>query len=137
MPAVPRLAPGGLYLRERHRARGQGRVEYLVACPAERLGAIHGDIRVAQEIVRPVITRRTDGDANAGCGAHVVPVQMERLLQGLSEPLRNAYRVTAVRDIIEQDHELIAAKARHRIAGAEARLPPASDRDELLIPDQM
>src|SRR5437879_10629850 len=67
------------------------------------------------------IPRRTEDDANAGCGAHVVPVQTEWPRQVLLQPLGNACRVTDVCDVIEQDRELIASKTRHEIGRASCR----------------
>src|SRR5438105_14288558 len=108
-----------------------------MARSAERLGTIHRDIRIAQEVFWLLIPRRTQGDADAGSGAHVVPVQPERLRQARVETLGKVDRVADVRDLLEQDRKLIATQTRHGIARAQTRLQAARDGNQLLIPDGM
>ena len=72
------------------------------------------DRGVPQHFFRPYVARAADGDANRGRREHLMPFDVERLLQRQPQPLRHPDRVAGVGDVVEEDGELVASEARQR-----------------------
>ena len=79
-----------------------------------RLGVVHRDVGIAQQLLG-VVVRLREGHADAGGDMRVAAVEHERLLEGLGDRRRDALHVAAIADALEQDRELVAAEARHRV----------------------
>ena len=98
------------------RLRVHRRIERLTLRTSERLRAEHGDVGVAQQIVRIAIAAVAKRDADAGRGVDFVSVDLERLASDICS--RSAIVVAAcVANAFEEDGKLVAAEPRERISG--------------------
>ena len=109
-------------------------VEHLVARLAQRLGPVHGDVGVAQQL----FGRGADpgGDAEAGLGVNqVFPVGAERkrLAEGFEDALGDQLRPGRQRDPVGDDYELIAPQAPQRVGLADHALQSFGHRAEQLV----
>ena len=73
----------------------------------------------------PRLTVADDGNA----------LEVERRTQGLLDAFGHRRHLVVRRDVLDQDGEFVAAKARHRVGGAHAPVQPAGHGDEQLIAD--
>ena len=119
LAAVDGAAQIGLQPEELHGALVHGDVEDLVARLAAGLGAVHGDVGVAQHVLRPVVAGRAEGDADADRGEDLVRADAERHEQR------------------DEHGELVAAEARHGVARAEHVREALRDRDEELVAEDV
>ena len=109
------------------------RIEYLVARLAVIFGAIHRNVRVAQDVVRVLVAGRAQSDADARGGVNLISVEAERLRQLMLHALGDANRNIGIIETVEQDGELITAEPSRCVHWAQAALDAARDGDEQLI----
>ena len=106
------------------------RLEEAVGAAAVRLGAVHRQIRVLDQLVEVGAVLRRHGDADAGIGGEV----MAEAFIGLPDRLLNAghefHDVVGVGDVGLDDRELVAAEPRDEVgipdAAFDPRRPPPS-----------
>jgi hypothetical protein len=89
---------------------------------------------VSQEIRWRVLKWTTEGDPDAGSEENFTPVKSKGTLQALRDPLRDSGCVSWSVNVLDQDGELVPAKARGGILGTQTSLQPIGDRYEQLIP---
>ena len=86
---------------------------------AAALGAVHGDVGRAQQLVRVV----SDGDADARGDEHLAPLEVERRLQVRDHTLGGVDGRGDLH-VLDQDRELVPTEAGDRVA-RRARVPEA------------
>ena len=87
-PIDPRRRPPATRGRVRRRTRRGLRREHLVATLAHRLGLVHRDVRVAEQVVDVGHRRQVDRDADAGADIDRRAGDLDRRLERREEPLR-------------------------------------------------
>ena len=97
---------------------------------AQILGPVHGGVRVPQELLRTRVCGRPGGDADGGRGEHLRAVQVVGSGERFLHPLGDALRLLRVREVSEQQDELVAAQPRHRVARARHVAEAAGDLDQ-------
>ncbi len=70
-------------------------------------------------------------------GEHLAPVQVEGGPEGALDAVREEGGVGGRADVLQEDDELVAAQARHRVRGAEASGEPSGDVDQELVAGHM
>jgi hypothetical protein len=75
------------------------------------LGLIHGDIRVAQQIIGPFMRGLAYGNADAGRNDHFTRTEQDGERQDLRDAVGNGTHVHVVGDAFQQNDELIAAQS--------------------------
>jgi hypothetical protein len=108
-------------------------VEDRVCGAPVRLGAVHRDVGVAQDLLRARAVAVADGDADAAGGEHLVAGEAERTLQLLEHALGVADRLSHVDEALEQESELVAAQARHRVDHPHRAPEPHREGDQQLV----
>jgi len=108
-------------------------VEQLPARLAERLGAIHREVGIAQDRVGAFVSRSARGNADAGAGIDLLSVDRERLAQRILHAVGHAHRVARIMDVRQEDGELVAAKPCQRAAIRCGRIRPG---DHVLAPQR-
>ena len=68
-----------------------------------------------------------DADADARAGENLLAVDVEALVESAQDALGDISSLLRVDDPVEQDGELVAAEARHRIGGAHRRAEPGGN----------
>ena len=94
---------------------------------AARLGRVHRDVGVAQQVVGRVVLRSAGGDADAGAHVDFVAVDPERCAQRADDPLADGEGVFDLA-ALEQDGEFVAAQAGRQVGRAQAAAQPVGDR---------
>ena len=94
--------------------------EDLEAVAPGLLGLVHGQVGVAQQVFRGVGLVRVQGDAQAGGELDVVAVHGQRHGQGLADALDGLDGLARGDELLQQDHEFVAAEARNRVQPAHA-----------------
>ncbi len=123
--AIVQRAPQAGFQREAaHRALVHGGVVDLVAPLAQRLGPVHGQVRVVQHFLGRCVAERAGGNADAGAGVELLALDHERRFKRMHQALGDAHRLVHVVDAVEQDGEFIAAHAGQRIVHAQALPQP-------------
>jgi hypothetical protein len=106
------------------------RVVALVAAAPGRLGPVHGQVGVAQQVVGPLDVALHPGDAHAAAHVQLAPIDHERPGQPLQDALGHLGDVDVVAGVLDEHGELVAAEAGHGVAGPHARVEPLRDLDE-------
>ena len=114
----------GLTRGAQHRLELQAGHDLLVHAPVEQLGpvaagalgAVHRDVGVAHELARGR-RRAADGDADAGRDEQGLAVELERVRERALHAIGDRVHRDRAGDLVEQDDELVAAEAGHRVAG--------------------
>jgi len=112
-------------------------VEDLECLGALSLGAIHGDIGVAQVFLGalPGLVAHRHADA---CGRNdLVVVHLDWLQQCCLNTLGRARRLVDVADVVDDDHEFVTAESADDVVLAQAALEPPTDLDEKAIPREV
>ena len=91
-----------------HRVR-----EELIAVLALLLGAVHRHVSVLEQGVAEVAVTRVARDAEAYAGLHLVTADGKRRAKGFDQALRDGGHGTVILDVADQQHEFVAADARH------------------------
>ena len=88
---------------------------------AGRLGPVHGQVGVAQQLVGPVDVAVHPGDADAGADVQLAVVDQERLAQASRIRSATVSTLGVVAGVLDQHGELVAAEAGHGVARAARR----------------
>ena len=105
-------------------------LEERVLALALSLRRVHRDVCIAEQVVRPILVVAAGGDPDAGRDRQFLPFDRNRDLERLEEPLADRQGSIEVVDVVEEDRELVAAKACGDIARADAVPDPIRDSDE-------
>ena len=73
---------------------------------------------------------RTDGDADGSGGEDLRPVQIVRRREHLLHAARGVHGLLRIGEVAEQQGELVAAEARHGVAGPDDLAQPLRDLDQ-------
>ncbi|KAF5057496.1 hypothetical protein DSECCO2_356120 [anaerobic digester metagenome] len=84
------------------------------------LGAVHADVRVAQQVVGRSVEPRLQDDADRGADLDLVLLDVHGLPDGLQQAAGDADGLLVALEIFEQHRELVAAHAGHGIHAAQA-----------------
>ena len=106
----------------------------LVAALAGRLGPVHGQVGVAQQLVGAVDVAVHPGDAHAAPDVQLAPVDLERLAQPFQHPVGHLDDVDVVAGVLDQHGELVAAEPGHGVAGPHAGVQALGHLDEQPVP---
>src|SRR5947209_2350532 len=104
---------------------------------AAGLGAIHGSVRVANELFRLLVGGRAQRNADAGGGVDLVAIDAERHGERVVNAVRDASSAGKVVDVREQQRELVAADACDRVFRPDAGLQQVADLDEQLVAEDV
>jgi hypothetical protein len=110
-----------------------GRVEDLVATLPLLLGLVHGEVGVSQHLLCPDFFGGAQGDADAGREEYLVSHNGERRPQFLDDPLRDPGGILYAPHLLEQDGELVPAKASRGVPGTQILFQAGADRLEQLV----
>ena len=111
-----------------------GEVEDLEPGVPQRLGAVHGDVGVAEQILGLEVAGRAQHRADARRGHQVPARDAEWRRQGLADPRRGVLDVVRTAHLLEHDGELVSAQARDHVARPERGDQAPGDADEKLVP---
>ena len=112
-------------------------VEQLQPVAPRALGAIHGDVGLAQQRLRVPGGVVGDRDAHARRHAHLGGAHGERLLQSMEDPLGDHECLRVALQILCEDDELVAAQARHSVAVTHRLRQPRRDRGEDVVSERV
>ena len=107
------------------------RLEELDATLAARLGGVHREVRVTEQVFGRR-SRLGDGHAGAAAGEHLLALEVERRAEGGQHPLGDAARGLAVR-LLQQDRELVATEAGDRVLRSHDPAQPLGNRRQQLV----
>ena len=110
-------------------------VEELVGIAAELLRAVHRDVGVLQELLGIVGVVGIDADADRRRHVDVVLLDAERLRDRVEQLLRDAAQHRRIVEILDDDHELVAAEARQQVGLAQRGRELARDALQELVAD--
>ena len=116
-------------------------VEQAMLAAAERLGAVHGDVRGAHQGFDAVAMVGADRDADRSADVDAVPVELERLGNGERDAARDTLDLGGRRDFREEHGELVAGQAREQrprpvasaSLGGDDDAKPVGDHDQQLV----
>ena len=135
--ALDRAAQVGVELELGLGVRVHGGVEHGVPGAAQILGAVHGRVGVAQQLLGPRVRARSHRYADGGGGEHLGAVQIvgsgERLLHAFGSP----HRLVGVGEVAEQQGELVSSQARHRVPWTRHLAQAARDLHQQHVPLRM
>ena len=115
----------GLQLESLQRRLVHGRLEDLVPALAALLGHVHRDVGVAEQLFGiPGLSLLDHGDPEARPDEDLLPLQQERVLEHLHDPIGDVGRLDALAAVLQQDRELVAAQAGRGVGGAKRGLQP-------------
>ncbi len=101
------------------------------------LGAVHGGIGVAEQLLGPRVPAPRDRDADAGGGEHLHSAEIVGRRQLGLDALRVARRVLRSAVVLEEEGELVSAQPRHGVAGPDASEQPLAHRHEQPVAHRM
>ena len=110
-------------------------VEQAMLAAADRLGAIHGDVRGAHQRFDAGAVIGRDGDADRRADVDAVRAQLERLGDGEHDPARDALDLVDRIDFREEHRELVAGEAREQRPGPGAAGEFGVDDDAKAVGD--
>jgi hypothetical protein len=96
------------------------RVVALESAVAGRLGPVHGQVGVAQQLIGPVDIGVHAGDSHAAPHVALAVVDEEGLAEVLQDPLGDRGQFEVVAGVLDEHGELIAAEAGNRVARPDA-----------------
>ena len=91
---------------------------HLEAPLSVALRQVHGEVRIAQEVVGRLLRAPAEGDADAGPHRHIVVVDAKRRRQALGDALGHRGGCLGHRPRLDQHGELVSAEPGHGVAGA-------------------
>ena len=107
-----------------------------------RLGLVHGDIGVLEQIFRTFQMAEEQADADTGRGAALIIPKHARLVQLTANFFRDQFglgsrliRLNA--QLFQHHHEFVTAQPRHAVALAHTGLQPARRHDQQQIAHRM
>ena len=133
--AQERAAQVRLELHELGLALAHRGVEHHRARPALRLGAVHGGVGIPEQLLRLLVGRGAERDADAHRAEDLVTADLERLAGHLVDAIGHHRGVLRRLHVVEQDGELVAAVAGEGVALAQAGLEALAHLDEKLVAD--
>src|SRR5690349_9257203 len=110
-----RLSQIAFELQARNRARVHSLVKQFITRLAIFLGAIHRDVCVTQNVVRPIVTTRAECDADTRRSECRILVEHEWLAQLVLNSLRDSDGISRVSHSAQKNRKLIAAEACKRV----------------------
>ena len=99
--------------------------KHFEARSAERLGFVHGRIRIAQNLGGGVIAGVAGSDADAGGGEHFPAFQFESRMDRLANAVGDANGARGIH-VFQQDGEFVAAQTGNQVAAQRRRASPGS-----------
>ena len=111
-----------------------GRIEHDGAVPPRRLGAVERDIRILEQFEAIAVMVGKRGDPDAGLAGERAAAIAQRRVKPLQQRRCERNRVREPRRLGQEQRELVAAEARHRIPRAETGPEALGDLDEHGIP---
>ena len=130
-----RLAQAGFDLDARAELLTQAEVEQLQAATALGLGPVHRHIGFAQHVFGIGLRIARYRHADAGEHRQLGRAEGKGPLEGVEHALGQRHGLALALDVLGEDHELIAAQTRNRVAVAHQLCEPVRYRDQQLIPD--
>ena len=127
---VQRVAEVRLELQPRQGVGVHAGVEQDVPPLAAGLGAIHGDVGIAEQALAVMLAGFGQGDAQAGGDDEFAPVQREGLCEAAGDRLRQGHGIRFGGEVLQQHHELVAAEPGHGVAGPDAAAQPLRRLDQ-------
>ena len=116
-----------------HRGPHAG-VEDREAALAAGLGYVHGDVGVADQLLRAQVAAVADGDARAHINRHALGPDRHRIREGIHDPARDRDRGgLGVTRLLDHHCELVAAQARRAVLGTQAALQAPGHRHQQLV----
>ena len=126
LPALDRAPQVRPELEAGDRGLAHGGHEPLVRAAAARLGRVHRGVGVAQQVGgRVAVLGQRDADARPE--RHLDAADRERRDEGRGDALGDLVGVPWVRDVLEQERELVTAEPGHRVARPDRRAQPFAD----------
>src|SRR6185369_6467161 len=110
-----RLSQIAFELQPRNRARVHSLVKQFVARLAIFLGAIHRDVCVAQNVVRPIVTARAECDADTRRSECRILVEHEGLAQFVLNSLCDSDGISRISHSAQKNCKLVAAETCKRV----------------------
>ena len=111
-------------------------LEHDEAVLAVPLGAVHRDVRVAQELLRGVAVSRRDPDARGhGDAVLLVLPELEGVLERVEQALGDQFGAGVQRELLGDHHELVPAEAPERVGPADHAVQARGDRLQELVAD--
>ncbi len=116
-------------------------VEQAMLAAAERLGAVHGDVRGAHQGFDAVAMVGADRDADGSADVDAVPVKLEGLGNGDRDAARDTLDLGGRADLREEQSEFVAGQARQQRPaadrfgdlGGDDDAQPVRDHDQQLV----
>ncbi|MCY1409390.1 hypothetical protein D9M71_247390 [compost metagenome] len=112
-------------------------VEEFEAVLAQGLGAVHGQVRMAEDFFRRFVAQGAGGDADAGADVELLAIDQEGRFQGAHQALGDQRRGVGSIDAVQQDGEFIAAHPRQRVALPQAGAESRGDLDDEQVAGQV
>ena len=108
-------------------------LEQLDAALTGRLGGVHGEVGVAEQLV--VGDRRlvAGGDPDARSGEDLMALDLDGMVERVEHPFCDLHDRSHVGGVFEEDGELVAAEPSGGVAGAEAGTQPIGHDPEQLV----
>jgi hypothetical protein len=121
----------GLEIESLRRPSAHVRIEQdVVAGATLRLGLIHGDVSIVQDVVAALArTRERDPDAHGRNGL-VRFAECDRFPELRENAASHVHRSVGVTHVFQQHGELVSTEAGQQVAGAERSLQTLSHRDQ-------
>ena len=94
---------------------------------------IHGDVRVAHDLVGVGVLGQAEGDADAGRGEYFPAADRKGRAQHLLNPERDGVGLLLVAERMQENGELVSAQPGKDVSLPQARLEPPRDRGEQLV----
>ncbi len=110
-------------------------VEELVVVAALLLGLVHGGIRALDERLGVDAVLGEDADSDRCGDVELAPFDMEGIADGFEDLLGDERGVLGMTELGQEQRELVAAEAGHRVAVAHARLNPRRHGLQKLVAD--
>src|SRR5690606_12776069 len=105
-------------------------IEHFGASPASFLGPVHGGVRVAKHLVRPMMIGTAQRHANAERGKQLRVLEIDRLFELRVNSFGNPQGVSWTGHVLQEDGELVSSKPDHGIGWPYAGSQPAGYRDQ-------
>jgi hypothetical protein len=104
-----------------------GLIEEFASRPAVLLRTVHGLVGVADDHVRTVGSPLRDRDPDTRRDRHLAGLERDGFGYRTSYPVGDGDGLLFAPDVLQEDHELVAAEARCRVFGPQDRAKPISD----------
>ena len=101
-------------------ALGEICVEELIGVAAQLLRAVHRHVGVLEQFLGRVAVVGVDRDTDRRGHVDVVLLDLEGLRHGILQLLRDAVEHARVVEVLDDDHEFVAAEARQQVGFAQA-----------------